>query len=201
VPPSITSILQSPANRVQAFLGPGHVCAVMGYREYEPIAARYKVPIAITGFEPVDLLEGTLAAVRQLEQGRYEVENPYARAVTRDGNVEAQKMISRVFQICDRSWRGIGIIPKSGYRLSYEFRDYDAERIFEVESIRTQEPPVCISGQVLKGLKKPNECPAFGTQCTPQTPLGATMVSAEGACAAYYNYGRHLTPANSLARA
>ncbi len=149
----------------------------------------------------MDLLEGTLAAVRQLEQGRYEVENPYARAVTRDGNVEAQKMISRVFQICDRSWRGIGIIHKSGYRLSYEFRDYDAERIFEVESIRTQEPPVCISGQVLKGLKKPNECPAFGTQCTPQTPLGATMVSAEGACAAYYNYGRHLTPANSLARA
>src|SRR5579884_1978943 len=134
VPPSITSILQSPANRVQAFLGPGHVCAVMGYREYEPIAARYRVPIAITGFEPVDLLEGTLAAVRQLEQGRYEVENPYARAVTRDGNIEAQKMISRVFQICDRSWRGIGIIPKSGYRLSYEFRDYDAERIFEVES-------------------------------------------------------------------
>ncbi len=201
VPPSITSILQSPANRVQAFLGPGHVCAVMGYREYEPIAARYRVPIAITGFEPVDLLEGTLAAVRQLEQGRYEVENPYARAVTRDGNIEAQKMISRVFQICDRSWRGIGIIPKSGYRLSYEFRDYDAERIFEVESIRTQEPPVCISGQVLKGLKKPNDCPAFGTQCTPQTPLGATMVSAEGACAAYYNYGRHLTPANSMARA
>ena len=192
VPPSLTGILQSPVNRVQAFLGPGHVCAVVGWSEYEPIATRYRVPIVITGFEPIDLLEGILMAVRQLETGRFEVENQYARAVSREGNREAQRMISRVFDVCDRSWRGIGIIPKSGYKLSYEFRDFDAERIFEVENIRTQEPAICISGQVLKGVKKPNACPAFGSQCTPQTPLGATMVSAEGACAAYYNYGRHL---------
>jgi len=196
VPPSITGILQSPYNRVQAFLGPGHVCAVMGYREYEPIASRYQVPIVITGFEPLDLLEGTLMAVRQLEQGRVEVENQYARAVDRLGNQAAQKMIERVFCIADRSWRGIGIISKSGYKLNYEFRDYDAERIFEVANIQAQEPAVCISGQVLKGLKKPPHCPAFGKECTPQTPLGATMVSAEGACAAYYAYGRHLKDAD-----
>ena len=199
VPPSITGILQSPNNRVQGFLGPGHVCAIMGWREYEPIAARYRVPIVVTGFEPVDLLQGTLMTVRQLEQGRSEVENQYARAITRDGNVEAQKMISRVFKIGDRSWRGIGIIPKSGYRLNYEFRDYDAERIFEVQHINTLEPEICISGQILRGLKKPVNCPAFGTQCTPQTPLGATMVSAEGACAAYYSYGRHLVEIEPVA--
>jgi hydrogenase expression/formation protein HypD len=192
VPPSMTGILQSPLNRVQGFLGPGHVCAVMGWREYEPIAARYKVPIVITGFEPIDLLEGILLTVRQLEQGRSEVENQYARAVSREGNVPARKMIAQVFDIADRSWRGIGIIPKSGYKLSYAFREYDADRIFQVENIRTREPEICISGQVLKGLKKPVDCPAFATQCTPQSPLGATMVSAEGACAAYYNYGRHL---------
>ncbi|MDQ2947576.1 MAG: hydrogenase formation protein HypD, partial [Acidobacteriota bacterium] len=170
--------------------------------EYEPIAARYRVPIVVTGFEPVDLLQGTLMTVRQLEQGRAAIENQYARAITRDGNLEAQKMISRVFKITDRSWRGIGIIPKSGYRLNYEFRDYDAERIFEVENINTLEPEICISGQILRGLKKPVNCPAFGTQCTPQTPLGATMVSAEGACAAYYSYGRHLAeiePAAAIA--
>jgi len=199
VPPSITGILQSPYNRVQGFLGPGHVCAIMGYREYEPIAARYKVPIVITGFEPLDLLEGTLLTVRQLEQGRAEVENQYARALNREGNVDAQKMIARVFTIADRSWRGIGIIPKSGYKLSYEFRDYDAERLFEVANIQTKEPAICISGQVLKGLKKPLDCPAFGKECTPQTPLGATMVSAEGACAAYYNYGRHMLAVDALA--
>ena len=192
VPPAMTGILQSQDNRVQGFLGPGHVCAVMGWEEYEPIAARYGAPIVITGFEPLDLLEGILMTVRQLEQGRAEVENQYARAVTREGNVAARHMIERVFEIADRGWRGIGIIPKSGYKLSSEFRDYDADRIFEVENIRTRESTICISGQVLKGLKKPNECPAFGTDCTPQTPLGATMVSAEGACAAYYNYGRHL---------
>jgi hydrogenase expression/formation protein HypD len=192
VPPSMTGILQSPGNRVQGFLGPGHVCAIMGWREYEPIAARYQVPIVITGFEPIDLLEGVLMTVRQLEQGRAEVENQYARAVSIEGNVAARKMIGQVFDIADRSWRGIGIIPKSGYKLSYAYRDFDAERLFEVENIRTREPEICISGQVLKGLKKPNQCPAFGTQCTPQTPLGATMVSAEGACAAYYSYGRHL---------
>jgi len=198
VPPSMTGILQSPLNRVQGFLGPGHVCAVMGYREYEPIAARYRVPIVITGFEPLDLLQGTLMTIRQLETGRAEIENQYARAITRDGNIPAQKMIARVFEIADRSWRGIGIIPKSGYKLSYEFRDHDADRIFEVGSIRTKEPEICISGQILRGLKKPGQCPAFGTLCTPQTPLGATMVSAEGACAAYYTYGRHLRATGDL---
>jgi len=198
VPPSMTGILQSPLNRVQGFLGPGHVCAVMGYREYEPIAARYRVPIVITGFEPLDLLQGTLMTIRQLETGRAEIENQYARAITRDGNIPAQKMIARVFEIADRGWRGIGIIPKSGYKLSYEFRDHDADRIFEVGSIRTKEPEICISGQILRGLKKPGQCPAFGTLCTPQTPLGATMVSAEGACAAYYTYGRHLRATGDL---
>ncbi|HLH16864.1 MAG TPA: hydrogenase formation protein HypD [Bryobacteraceae bacterium] len=194
VPPSMTAILQSPLNRVQGFLGPGHVCAVMGWTEYEPIAARYRVPIVITGFEPLDLLEGVLMTARQLERGRAVVENQYARAVTREGNLTARKMIAKVFDIADRSWRGIGIIPKSGYKLSYPYRDFDADRIFEVENIRTREPEVCIAGLVLKGQKKPVDCPAFGRECTPQTPLGATMVSAEGACAAYYQYGRHLTP-------
>ena len=177
---------------MQAFLGPGHVCAVMGYREYELIAPRYRTPIVITGFEPLDLLEGTLMAVRQLEQGQAEVENQYARAVSPDGNTDAQRMIRRVFEVCDRSWRGIGVIRNSGYRLNDEFRDHDAERIFEVGPIHAPEPAICISGQVLKGLKKPHDCPAFGRGCTPQNPLGATMVSAEGACAAYFNYGRHL---------
>ncbi len=192
VPPAIAAILQSPQNRVQGFLGPGHVCAIMGYQEYEPLSARYKVPIAITGFEPLDILEGTLMTVRQLESGRAEVENQYARALTRNGNEPARKLVNNVFEICDRKWRGIGSISKSGYKLRYEFRDHDAERIFDVKEIDTKEPSICISGQILKGIKKPHDCPAFGTQCTPQRPLGATMVSAEGACAAYYAYGRHL---------
>ena len=199
VPPSITGILQSPDNRVQAFLGPGHVCAIAGWAEYEPIVERYGVPIVITGFEPIDILQGVLMAVRQLEQGRAELENAYARAVRREGNPEAQRMIERVFRVCDRSWRGIGIIPKSGFALSWEFRDYDAGRIFEVEDICSVEPAACISGQVLKGLKKPLDCPAFGKECTPERPMGATMVSAEGACAAYYNYGRYLVGIESLA--
>ena len=192
VPPAISGILESPENRVQAFLGPGHVCAVMGYREYEPIAQRYGTPIVITGFEPLDLLEGTLMTVRQLEQGRADVENQYGRAVSPDGNMDAQRMIRRVFEVCDRAWRGIGVIPNSGYRLNDEFREHDAEFIFEVASIHAPEPAICISGQVLRGLRKPHDCPAFGRECTPQSPLGATMVSAEGACAAYYAYGRHL---------
>ena len=192
VPPSIASILQSPQNRVQAFLGPGHVCAVMGFREYEPIAARYKVPIVISGFEPLDLLQGVLMTVRQLEAGRHDVENQYARVLSREGNRAAQKLIFDVFEICDRKWRGVGTIPKSGYRLRYEYREHDAERLFEVSAIDTKEPAICISGQILKGIKKPHDCPAFGEACTPQHPLGATMVSAEGACAAYYAYGRHL---------
>lgn len=192
VPPSITSILQSPLNRVQGFLGPGHVCTVMGYQEYEPIADRYRVPIVITGFEPLDLLQGTLMAVRQLEAGTATVENQYRRVVQREGNRVAQRLVNQVFEVCDRKWRGVGSIPKSGYKLRYEFRDHDAERIFEVREIDTKEPAICISGLVLKGVKKPHDCPAFGKQCTPEHPLGATMVSAEGACAAYYAYGRHL---------
>ncbi len=194
VPPSITSILQSPMNRVQGFLGPGHVCAVMGYTEYEPISARYKVPIVITGFEPMDLLQGTLMTVRQLEEGRAEVENQYARVVSREGNKVARDLVNKVFEVCDRKWRGVGSIPKSGYKLRYEFRDHDAERLFEVEEIDTKESPLCISGLVLRGVKKPHHCSAFGKECTPEHPLGATMVSAEGACAAYYAYGRHLHP-------
>ena len=192
VPPAVTGILDSPDNRVQAFLGPGHVCAVVGWVEYEPIVAKYRVPIVITGFEPVDILQGVLMAVRQLEQGRAELENAYARAVRREGNPAAQQMIERVFQVSDRAWRGIGVIPKSGYMLSPEFQAYDAEKIFDVGGVRATEPAICISGEVLRGLKKPHDCPAFGKQCTPESPLGATMVSAEGACAAYYNYRRHL---------
>jgi hydrogenase expression/formation protein HypD len=192
VPPSIVSILQSPQNRVQGFLGPGHVCAVMGYREYEPIAAHFQVPIVITGFEPLDLLQGTLMTLRQLEAGRAGVENQYARIVTREGNLGARQLVDKVFEVSDRKWRGVGTIPKSGYKLRWEFRDHDAERLFDVHEIDTQEPVNCISGQVLRGVKKPHDCPAFGTLCNPEHPLGATMVSAEGACAAYYAYGRHL---------
>jgi hydrogenase expression/formation protein HypD len=192
VPPAIKAILDSPENRVQAFLGPGHVCTVMGYAEYEPIAAASGVPIVITGFEPVDLLQGVLLAVRQLESGRHEVENQYRRVLGREGNPAARQLVFEVFEVADRKWRGVGMIPKSGYRLRYEYREHDAERLFEVEDIVTQESPVCISGLVLRGVKKPTDCPAFGRECTPQRPLGATMVSAEGACAAYYSYGRHL---------
>ena len=153
------------------------------------------MPIVITGFEPVNLLEGVLRTVRQLESGRAEVENAYARAVRREGNPESRRLIDEVFEVCDRKWRGIGLIPESGFRLGEAYRDHDAERIFAVDDIETQESPVCISGQILKGLKKPPDCPAFGKKCTPQTPLGATMVSSEGSCAAYYAYGRHLDAA------
>jgi hydrogenase expression/formation protein HypD len=192
VPPMITAILQAPGNRVRGFLGPGHVCTVMGCGEYEPIARRYGVPIVITGFEPLDLLEGIYRTICQLEAGRATVENAYARTVRDQGNPASKRLIDDVFEVCDRKWRGIGLIPKSGYKLTYEFRDHDAERRFEVDAIETNESALCISGQVLKGLKKPHDCPAFGTTCTPHTPLGATMVSSEGACAAYYAYGRHL---------
>jgi hydrogenase expression/formation protein HypD len=192
VPPSMTYILQSPQNRVQGFLGPGHVCTIMGYREYEPISERYKVPIVITGFEPLDLLQGTLMTVRQLEAGTAAVENQYSRILDREGNVGARKLVNSVFEVSDRKWRGVGWIPKSGYKLRWEYREHDAEKLFHVKEIDTKEPAVCISGQILKGIKKPHDCSAFGTACTPLTPLGATMVSAEGACAAYYAYGRHL---------
>src|SRR6185436_5489800 len=190
VPPMLSAILQAPGNRVQAFLGPGHVCAVMGTREYESLCARYRVPIVITGFEPIDLLEGILMSVRQLEEGRAAVENQYARAVADEGNVPARDLIFEVFEVGDRKWRGVGSIPKSCYRIRHEYRRHDAERRFEVEEIATEESALCVSGLVLRGLKKPCDCPAFGKECTPEHPLGATMVSAEGACAAYYQYGR-----------
>jgi hydrogenase expression/formation protein HypD len=192
VPPAIAAILQAPGNRVQAFLGPGHVCAVMGCREYEALSKRYRVPIVITGFEPLDLLEGILCAVRQLEAGRATVENQYARAVGRDGNRAARELIFEVFEVGDRTWRGVGSIPESGYKLRDEYREHDAEKVFAVDAIATEESSVCISGLILRGLRKPSDCPAFGRECTPQHPLGATMVSAEGACAAYYQYGRCL---------
>ncbi|MCD6291791.1 MAG: hydrogenase formation protein HypD [Anaerolineae bacterium] len=190
VPPAITAILSSPGNRVRGFLAAGHVCAIMGYWEYEPLAERFQVPIVVTGFEPVDLLRGLLMTVRQLEAGRHEVENAYGRTVSREGNRPAQELISRVFEPCDRAWRGIGVIPNSGWRLRPEFADFDAEKRFPISDIQTQESAVCISGLILQGLKKPYECPAFGTACTPAHPLGATMVSSEGTCAAYYRYGK-----------
>ncbi len=194
VPPALAAILSSPENCVQGFLGPGHVCAVMGYSEYEPISARYNVPIVVSGFEPLDILEGTLMTIRQLEEGRASVENQYSRVLDRAGNLPAQRLVDKVFAVGDRKWRGIGTIPMSGYHLRHEFAGHDAEKLFEVAEIATLEPEICISGQILRGIKKPHDCAAFGTLCSPQRPLGATMVSAEGACAAYYAYGRHLNP-------
>jgi hydrogenase expression/formation protein HypD len=190
VPPAMHAILGSPHNRVQGFLAAGHVCTVMGEWEYVPIAQKYQVPIVITGFEPLDLLQGILMALRQLEEGRVEVENAYPRAVTYEGNRPAQAVIDQVFQTCDRNWRGIGPIPSSGWCLSPDFAAFDAELRFPVGQIQPQESPDCIAGLILQGLRKPHQCPAFGTICTPENPLGATMVSSEGACAAYYRYGR-----------
>jgi len=190
VPPAISAIMDAPLNRVQAFLAAGHVCSVMGTWQYAPLAKQYGVPIVVTGFEPLDLLEGIRLAVQQLESGRAEVENAYARAVQAEGNLVAQQMIESVFEVTDRKWRGIGSIPNSGWRLRSEYRDWDAEAKFAVGDIHTQESALCRSGDVLRGHIKPNQCPAFGKQCTPAKPLGATMVSSEGACAAYYNYGR-----------
>ena len=193
VPPAMHAILGSPHNRVQGFLAAGHVCAVMGYWEYPPIAAQYGVPIVVTGFEPLDVAQGILATVRQLEAGRHEVENAYGRAVTFEGNIPAQRVLEQVFEVRDRQWRGIGLIPASGWGLRAEYAEFDAERRWDVSDIHPQESPLCIAGQILQGLKKPHDCPAFGIQCTPESPLGATMVSSEGACAAYYRYGRHLS--------
>lgn len=190
VPPAMHAILGSPSNRVQGFLLAGHVCAVMGYHEYPPLLEKYQVPMTITGFEPLDLVQGIYETVRMLEAGQVEITNAYARAVTFAGNQPAQKMIAQVFMECDRAWRGIGVIPASGWRLRPEFDSFDAEKRFDVGNIVTQESPLCIAGQIMQGLKKPHDCPAFGKQCTPETPLGATMVSSEGACAAYYKYGR-----------
>lgn len=190
VPPAIDAIMRSPTNRVQAFLAAGHVCSVMGFWQYPPLATQHRVPIVITGFEPLDVLEGIRRTVRQLEAGDARVENAYERVVTFDGNAPAQALLEEVFAETDRAWRGIGVIPKSGWRLSDAYADYDAEHRFDVRDIRTVESPRCRAGEVLQGSIKPTECEAFGRECTPRAPLGATMVSSEGACAAYFNYGR-----------
>ena len=190
VPPAMHAILGSPDCRVQGFLLAGHVCTVMGYHEYPPLAEKYHVPMAVTGFEPLDMAQGILYTVRMLEEGRVAVENAYTRTVTFEGNLPAQKAIREVFEDCDRTWRGIGMIPMSGWRLREEFSAFDAEKRFDVGAIQTKESPLCIAGQILVGMKKPHDCSAFGKECTPEHPLGATMVSAEGACAAYYKYGR-----------
>ena len=190
VPPAIEAILSAPNNQVQGFLAAGHVCTVMGYWQYEPIAQKYRVPIVVTGFEPLDLLQGIYMVLRALEEGRTEVENQYVRSVTREGNVPAQRLVNQVFRVCDRQWRGIGLIPRSGYGLRPEFAPFDAEQRFEVGGLTVQESALCIAGEILQGRKKPHQCAAFGNQCTPEHPLGAPMVSSEGACAAYYQYGR-----------
>lgn len=190
VPPAIEAIMSSPSCRVQAFLAAGHVCSVMGYWQYYPLAERYRVPIVITGFEPLDLLEGIRRAVNLLEAGTPVVDNAYERAVCFEGNQPAQKLLSEVFEVADRKWRGVGEIASSGWRLNEAYRGFDAELRFSVSHIETKESLLCHSGEVLQGNLKPNECPGFGKECTPRHPLGATMVSSEGACAAYYNYGR-----------
>ncbi len=190
VPPAIKAIMDSPEVNVNGFLAAGHVCTVMGYWEYEKLVEKYKIPIVVTGFEPVDIALGILLCILQLERGVTKAENAYSRYVKYEGNKQAQKIINRVFEACDRQWRGIGKIPLSGYKLTAEFYQYDAEKVFpRIQEIQTQEYSVCISGSILQGIKKPDECPAFGLDCTPQFPLGATMVSNEGACAAYYQYG------------
>jgi hydrogenase expression/formation protein HypD len=191
VPPAMEAILSSEDNRVNGFLAAGHVCAVMGYEEYEPLAAKHRVPIVVTGFEPLDLLQGVLQCVVQLEAGRAEVENPYSRVVRREGNAAARRLMGEVFRVVDRKWRGIGMIPDSGLGLAAAYAAFDAEARFGVGSVSVEESGECISGLILRGLKKPVDCPAFGSRCTPERPLGATMVSGEGACAAYYKYRRH----------
>jgi len=190
VPPAMHAILGSPDCRVQGFLLAGHVCTVMGYHEYPSLAEKYRVPMAVTGFEPLDMAQGILYTVRMLEEGRVAVENAYPRSVSFEGNPAAQAAIHQVFEDCDRTWRGIGMIPMSGWRLREEFAAFDAEKRFDVGAIQTKESPLCIAGQILVGMKKPHDCSAFGKECTPEHPLGATMVSSEGACAAYYKYGR-----------
>jgi hydrogenase expression/formation protein HypD len=190
VPPAIEAILNAPNNRVQGFLAAGHVCTVMGYTEYEPIAKKYHVPIVVTGFEPLDILQGIYMCVKQLEEGRAEVENQYARSVRREGNRPAQELVREVFEVVPRKWRGIGEIPQSGLGLREPYREYDAERRFALVTGSVEEASECISGLILQGAKKPTDCPAFGTKCTPEHPLGATMVSSEGACAAYFKYRR-----------
>ena len=190
VPPAMRALLSSPTNRVQGYLAAGHVCTVMGWNEYVPIAEQFHVPIVPTGFEPLDILQGIFAVVKQLEKGEAYVDNQYARAVKKDGNPVAKQIVTEVYEICDRKWRGIGLLPQSGMCIKEKYKAYDAALKFNVGYIDTEEPEICISGIILQGLKKPNECPAFGKECTPEHPLGATMVSSEGACAAYYKYNR-----------
>lgn len=196
VPPAIEALLSSNNNNIQGFLAAGHVCTVMGYNEYFSIAEKYHVPVVVTGFEPIDILQGILLTVKQLEVGKSEVQNQYSRVVTKEGNIAAQKLLEEVFERTNRKWRGIGNIPLSGFKLKDEYSDYDAEKIFKVENIETEESPLCIAGEVLQGIKKPIKCSAFGKECTPERPLGAPMVSTEGACAAYFHYGkiRHPEP-------
>jgi hydrogenase expression/formation protein HypD len=189
VPPAMQALLAAPENQIDGFLAAGHVCAVMGYEDYFPLAAAHNVPIVVTGFEPLDLLEGIYMTLKALEEGRADVENQYARAVSRTGNQPARRLLQQVFEPTDRQWRGIGPIPQSGYRLRPEFAHYDAEQRFAVGNLHAQESPLCIAGLIMQGRKKPADCAAFGTQCTPEHPLGAPMVSSEGACAAYYHYG------------
>lgn len=197
VPPAIRAIMDSPTGRVQGFLAAGHVCTVMGMGEYTPLVDEYRVPIVVTGFEPLDVLEGIRKVLLQLEQGRAELENAYPRAVNQEGNPVAQGVVRDVFTTCDRAWRGIGTIPQSGWRLSDAYADFDAELRFDVTGITAEESPLCHSGEVLQGLLKPNQCPAFGKECTPRTPLGAPMVSSEGACAAYYQFRRLDVPVSA----
>jgi len=191
VPPAIRLLLGSPGNEVQGFIAPGHVCTVMGYWQYEQLCRDFQVPIVVGGFEPADLMKAVSMLVAQLEEGRVELENQYARSVCREGNLAAQRIMADVFEVCDRKWRGIGMIPQSGLALRLEFASWDAERIFDVTGVTADEPAECISAQVLRGLKRPTDCPAFGVRCLPENPMGAPMVSAEGACAAYYQYRRH----------
>ena len=190
VPPAMEAILSSPANRVQGFLLAGLVCAVMGWTEYEPLGEKYRIPMIVTGFEPLDLLQGIFMAVDALENGRFGVENQYVRTVSREGNPAARAVVSEVFEPCDRAWRGIGVIPQSGYRLRPEYAPFDATLRFDVGAITTEEPKECIAGEIMQGLKRPGACAAFGTRCTPEHPRGAPMVSSEGACAAYWLYAR-----------
>jgi hydrogenase expression/formation protein HypD len=191
VPPAIRGLLSAPVNRVQGFIAPGHVCTVMGCAEYEALVRDFNVPIVVGGFEPIDLLQAVLLLVKQLEAGEARLENQYVRSVSYQGNSPAQRIMAEVFEVTDQKWRGLGLIPRSGLRLREKFAAHDATRVFDLAHISVEEPSECISAQVLQGLKKPTDCPAFGVRCTPENPLGAPMVSSEGACAAYYRYRRH----------
>ncbi len=190
VPPAMHAILSSSKNQIQGFLAAGHVCTVMGYEEYFPVAEKYKTPIVVTGFEPVDILKGILSCIKQLENGKYNVENEYKRYVKKEGNIPAKQTMFEVFEISDRTWRGIGEIPKSGFKIKAKYKEFNADKIFDLKEIKKEEATVCIAGEIMQGIKKPFECPAFGKECKPENPLGSPMVSSEGACAAYYRYNK-----------